>query len=319
MRMKRQAQRGLDFSGSHLTVTNEYYAKYKAISTIMDGAPEMVDRVHKDLSKPLARINSKGSVGGRQHLFTSENVLRILLCQVIEGESLRGIVVRIDDSHFLRRFVGVDNGPMMDFTTLCKVKNAIRPETWHEVNRCVAEKALAMDLIAGTRLRLDTSAVETNIHWPTDSSLLWDAYRVLGRLITRVREIDAGVVGPRRLQTRRAKRLQLKIARCARKKKGHDGDRLKSRYTELIRLVEALVAWTVELRVVIKKGASGQSRTAADVVRLEAIESQMDRYVGLTRRVVDQARRRVLQGESVPNAEKLFSIFEEHTELLKRG
>ena len=316
--MKRQAQRGLDFSGSHLTITNEYYAKYRAISSVLDGSPELIELLHKDLSKPLARVNGKGGCGGRQHQFSSENVLRILLCQVIEGESLREIVVRIDDSHFLRRFVGVDNAPMMDFTTLCKLKNAIRPKTWHAVNRRLAERALAAELIDGTRLRIDTTAVETNIHYPTDSSLLWDVYRVLARLIVKLREIEADLVGRRRLQTRRAKRLQQKIARRA-VKKGDDRNRLKPLYSELIRLVEGLVVWTADLRVALERGENVRCRGAIELVELEAISCQMERYVTLGRRVVDQARRRVLQGESVPNAEKLFSIFEEHTELLKRG
>jgi hypothetical protein len=186
--MKRQAQRALDFSGTHLTITKEYYAKYRAISTFLEKSPEIVDLVHKDLASPLARVNRRAGRGGRQHQFSSENVLRILLCQVIEGESLRGIVVRIDDSHLLRRFVGVDYAAMMDFTTLCKLKNAIRPETWHEVNRLLAERALKEELIEGTRLRVDTTAVETNIHYPTDSSLLWDVYRVLARLIVKLDE-----------------------------------------------------------------------------------------------------------------------------------
>jgi IS5 family transposase len=316
--MKRQAQRALDFSGTHLTITKEYYAKYRAISTFLEKSPEIVDLVHKDLASPLARVNRRAGRGGRQHQFSSENVLRILLCQVIEGESLRGIVVRIDDSHLLRRFVGVDYAAMMDFTTLCKLKNAIRPETWHEVNRLLAERALKEELIEGTRLRVDTTAVETNIHYPTDSSLLWDVYRVLARLIVKLREIDGDLVGSRRLQTRRAKRLQQKIARRAAKKR-HDRDRLKPLYSELIRLVEEVVSWTVELRDAIKRGEETSCRDALDVVKIEAIGREMDHYASLAGRVVGQARRRVLQAESVPNAEKIFSIFEEHTELLIRG
>lgn len=318
MRMKRQAQRALDFTGTHLTITNQYYAKYRAISNILEKSPELVDVVHQDLAKPLARVNRKAGRGGRQHQFSSENVLRILLCQVLEGESLRGIVVRVDDSHFLRQFVGVDYAAMMDFTTLCKLRNAIRPETWHEVNRRLAERALREELIGGTRLRVDTTAVETNIHYPTDSSLLWDVYRVLARLIVKLREMDADLVGTRRLQTRRAKRLQQKIARRAAKKR-HDRDRLKPLYSELIGLVETVVTWTVELRDAVKRGQHVACRDVLDVVRLEAIGREMDHYARLANRVIEQARRRVLQGESVPNADKIFSIFEEHTELLIRG
>ena len=157
LRVKRHCQRGLDYSGSHLALTNEYYAKYEAVSTILAGTPQLVDLVHRDLARALESISGKGS-GGRLHVFSSDQVLRILVCQVIEGQSLRGIVVRIDDSHFLRRFVGIDNGPMMDFTTLCKLKNSISKETWGKVNRCLAEGAVAREQIAGDALRIDSKS-----------------------------------------------------------------------------------------------------------------------------------------------------------------
>ena len=136
MRAKRNPQRGLDFSGSHLKITNEYYARYEAVSTILDQAPRLVNLIHGDLDKTLEYVNLERC--GRRPEYTTDNVLRILICQVLESASLRGIVVRIDDSNFLRRFTRVDNGPMMDYTTLCKFKNAIRPETWEAVNRGLA-------------------------------------------------------------------------------------------------------------------------------------------------------------------------------------
>ena len=112
-------------------------------------------------------------------------MLRILIVQSLEGMSLRQTVVRIDDSPALRQFVRLGVKPMMDFTTLDKLKNAIRPATWKRINTELAHHAVGEQKISGDRLRLDTTAVETNIHWPTDSSLLWDTYRVLARLIER--------------------------------------------------------------------------------------------------------------------------------------
>lgn len=316
LRVKRHCQRGLDYSGSHLALTNGYYAKYEAVSMILCGTPQLVDLVHQDLAHALERINGKGGGGGRLHIFSSEQVLRILVCQVIEGQSLRGIVVRIDDSHFLRRFVGIDNGPMMDFTTLCKLKNAISAETWTKVNRCLAEVAVDRKLIVGEKLRVDTTAVETNIHWPTDSSLLWDVYRVLARLIEQAREVDPEAVGPGRVQLRRAKRLQQRIGRRA-AQKGCAVDRLKPLYSRLIRHVEDIGEWVREVRQEIVD--SPRIVDARGIVMAASIVAQVDHYLGLSARVVDQARRRVLDGESVPNEEKIFSIFEPHTELLKRG
>ncbi len=312
MRAKHVNQRGLDFSKSHLRITNEYYARYEAVSTVLDQAPKMLDLIHRDLEKALDFVNDKHR--GRRPEYTTDNVLRILVCQVLEGASLRKIVVRIDDSNFLRRFARIDNGPMMDYTTLCKLKNAIRRDTWKAVNRCLARYAFQQELIEGSKLRLDTTAVETNVHWPTDSALLWDVYRTLDRLIRQAREIDPEAVGSRRLQSRRAKRLQQQIARRA-AYRGRAAGQLKPLYLQAIRMVEDLFDWAGSVRQELDRSR----RLTGVTAKAAALIQQIDHYIELGRRVVDQARRRVLDGERVPNDDKLFSIFESHTELLKRG
>jgi IS5 family transposase len=314
LRAKRNPQRGLDFSGSHLKITNEYYARYEAVSTVLDQAPKLVNLIHGDLDKTLEYVNLERC--GRRPEYTTDNVLRILICQVLEGASLRGIVVRIDDSNFLRRFTRIDNGPMMDYTTLCKLKNAIHPETWKAVNRGLAEHAVRRELIDGGRLRLDTTAVETNVHYPTDSTLLWDVYRTLDRLIRQAREIDPEAVGSRRLQARRAKRLQQKINRRA-ANKGRSVQQLKPLYMQLIRMVNDLLGWARSVRKAL--AASWRFTSVMDAAKAAAITEQIDHYTVLGQQVVSQTRRRVLQGKRVSNDEKLFSIFEPHTELLRRG
>jgi len=316
LRAKHVNQRGLDFSKSNLKITNQYYARYEAVSTVLDQAPKLLDLIHRDLVQALKGVNQEGRRRGRPYAYTSEHVLRILICQVVEDKSLRGIVVRIDDSNFLRRFVRIDDGPMMDYTTLCNMKNRIRNDTWKAVNRRLAEYAVQSELIDGDRLRLDTTAVETNIHWPADSSLLWDVYRTLDRLIRQAREIDPEAVGTRRLQARRAKRLQQKISRKA-ANKGRSAQQLKPLYMQLIPMVEDLFGWARSVRKELAK--SRRFASVMDAAKAAAIVEQIDHYIELGQRVVDQARRRVLEGERVPNEEKLFSIFEPHTELLIRG
>src|SRR6266851_1493748 len=129
MRPKTNPQTELDFSPSNLQVTNEYYQKYEAVSRILDEHPKIVDLMHRALKQALSNCASQDSAGGRFE-YTSDTVLRVLICQTIENCSLRAIIIRIDDSHYLRRFVRIYDGPMMDFTTLCKLKNSISPETW---------------------------------------------------------------------------------------------------------------------------------------------------------------------------------------------
>ncbi len=317
MRSKVKRQRELDFQPSNLKVTNEYYKKYEAVSRVLDENPVILDLVHQDLKDPLKSGTSKDH-SGKNFEYTSETVLRILICQTIENCSLRGIVVRIDDSHFLRRFVLIDSGPMMDYTTLCRFKNCIRSETWKKVNQALARYAVEESLIDGEQLRLDTTAVETNIHWPTDSSLLWDTYRVLARLIEEARAIDPEAVGDRRLHTKRAKRLYAKISRKASKKPG-SMEALQPFYERLIQLVTGICQWAEAVRQRLQEGCRNKRYGVFEHAMAEYIVEELAHYRQLGLRVIDQAARRVLDGEQVPNDEKLFSIFEPHTELLKRG
>jgi len=207
---------------------------------------------------------------------------------------------------------------MMDFTTLDKFKNALRPTTWKRVNHALAQHAVSQDRISGDRLRLDTTAVETNIHWPTDSTLLLDTYRVMARWIERTREVDTDVVGSDRLQVRRAKREALTITRAA-AQKGRRARSLKRPYKRLIRRVEGILSWAADVAHGLVAGIESQRYDARAHAHAEVLVEELAHFHPLGERVVDQSRRRVLHGESVPNAEKLFSLFEPHTELLKRG
>lgn len=317
MRRKINRQAELDFQPSNLQLTNEYYEKYEAVSTVLDQSPRIVDLVHRDLKDAL---ESETSDDNRSGIFkyTSDTMLRILICQIIEGLSLRRIVIRIDDSHYLRRFVRIFSGPMMDFTTLCKLKNCISPKTWKKLNDALARYAVQESLIDGEQLRMDTTAVETNIHWPTDSSLLWDTYRVMARLIEQARELDPAVVGHRRLQTTKAKGLYAKISRKASKKRGSQ-QKLKPLYERLIELTTSICNWGDQVRQKLERNCQKGRCGEVEGEIAQAIANEIAHYHHLGLRVIDQASRRVLDDEQVPNEEKVLSIFEPHTELLRRG
>lgn len=316
MRNKINNQSEFNFQPSNLEITNKYYAKYQAISEILDNNPKIIDAVHRDLGAPLEKMAAAEKKRGAKFEYTSDTILRMVMCQIIEGHSLRANVVRVDDSNFLRFFVRIYNGSMIDFTTFNRLKNQIRPQTWKKINTILAQMAVKEDLITGERLRLDTTAVETNIHWPTDSSLLWDTYRVLARLVEQVRELAPLIVGNQRLLTRKAKRVQQKISRKAANKE-RSPRAIKSLYIKLIGLVEDICEWTDNILKALD--GSKKSSSTFDQATVEYVQLQMRHYRGLGERVVDQARRRVLNQEQVPNHEKIFSIFEPHTELLKRG
>ena len=157
MRRKRDTQGWLEFQPSNLKLTNNFFAKYAAISQILDKTPRLLELVHRNLEKPLEAENRESKKRGG-FVYTSEMVLRLALCQVLEAASLREIVIRIDDSNNLRRFTRINDGPMMNYTTLCKLRNAIQPETWKKMNETLAKVAVKRELISGDQLRLDTTA-----------------------------------------------------------------------------------------------------------------------------------------------------------------
>ena len=313
MRLKRNTQDEFDFQPSTLKVTVEYFERYERIGMILDENPEIVEFVHRDLNKLLKSANRVSP--GRKCQITSDTVLRMLICQVVEGESLRGTVIRIDDSHYLRRFVRVFGGGMIDFSTLCVLKNAIRPKTWKKINEILTKAAVEQELIDGGKVRLDTTAVETNIRWPTDSGLLWDTYRVMCRLVNTARELDPASASDRRLQPKQAKRLHGKIARSS-GKKGVVSKEAKSLYTSLIQLVSDLLDWVPAVCERLRAGLGEEDQYRAMV---EMVIAQIEHFRSLGQKVLSQARRRIIDGEQVPNEEKIFSIFEPHTELLQRG
>lgn len=318
MRLKQDKQRRFDFHRATLKITRQHHERYAAISEILDETPAIVREVHDDVVGMLERESRRVSRRGRRCRFTSENLLRLLICQVIEGLSLREVVVRVDDSDAFRTFTRIHDGPMMDFTTLCRLRSSIRAETWKKVNQALAKAAVAAELIHGDRLRLDTTLVETNIRWPSDSGLLWDTYRTLGRLIRMGRELDSTVADDRRLQDKKAKKLQLAIAREVAKRKRKEC-RVKRLYGALIGHGEAILAIAIVAAERLGKLGAGDRSGSMRGALAQQLSTELLRIVELGRRVVDQARRRVLNGESVPATEKIYSIFEPHTELIKRG
>jgi IS5 family transposase len=149
--------------------------------------------------------------------------------------------------------------------------------------------------------------------------LLWDVYRVLARLIEQARELDATVDSNKRLRLKRVKKLASTIARLASNKSPSSRKKVRHLYRQLIEAVENIIEWSISVGEALQEGMRQQRYDIIGHATAEAIVHEMGHYRSLGHRVVDQARRRVLNGEQVPNEEKIFSIFEPHTELLKRG
>jgi IS5 family transposase len=305
MRRIREAVLPFAWDNDELPKTvREYHEKYKGISRIVDDHPEILEMAHQDLKRL-----SSGGRKGREGDFTSETILRALVVHAIEGLSLRETVVRIADSEFLQDFLRTRKRAVMDFTFLDKCFQAVRPATWKRLNTALTQAAVKSGKIDPSTIRADTTAVETNIHWPTDASLLWDTWRVASRLLKRGREIVPETC-PHRFHDGKIKALYLFITRYAKSKNTRRRRKVRATFRKLIERVE----WIVEAVRWFCNWAPLHNN-----LELTAIADELRRFLPLMKRVTQQARRAQIDGEKVRAAERVFSLFEPHTELLMRG
>jgi len=285
-------------------IVRDYRARYRAISQVVDKNPGIVKAVHKDLLKL-----SEGDATGRDADYTSDNILRALIVQHCEGLSFRDAVVRIGSEPFLQDFLGMRKKPVMDFTFLNKCFRAIEPDTWRRVNELLGRYGVAQGAVNTGVIRADTTVVESNIHYPTDASLLWDTWRVASRLLARAREIAPASV-PHRFHDRKIKRLYLYVTRYLPSKSASRQRKVKSEFRTLIERT----AWIVAIAGEFCAAAASRGNAALTAVALE-----LKAYLPSMETVVAQARRARIEGETVPASERVFSLFEQHTELIKRG
>ena len=223
----------------------------------------------------------------------------------IEGDSYREVVVRIENSEFLQGFVCLGIKPMMDFSFLNKAFGILSDETWQTMNRVLAQYAKGQEKITSEKLRMDTTVYETNIHYPTDSSLLWDSFRTVARLIQQIQRELPHLPLNHRFHEKKIKKLALFITRNGSSNTKNKKRKVKSTYRKLI----ARVNWIV-----------GVARHALSVLEAAGYDAALlVHYIPIVEKIAHQAEQRVLQGITLAADEKVYSLFEEHTELLKRG
>ncbi len=193
MHLKSDRQCFLDFTTpSDSKIVHDYEWKYNRISEILDANPEIIDAIHQDIKKL-----SEGNRKGRKATYTSENFLRTLVVQQIERTPYRSTIIRLSHSGFLQRFVRFGDRPVMSHGLLNCAFKSIKPETWKNINEVLTRYAFQEGSINPETLRFDTTVVESSIHYPTDSSLLWDSFRTLHRLLGHARKHTPGAVAAR--------------------------------------------------------------------------------------------------------------------------
>jgi transposase, IS5 family len=243
-----------------------------------------------------------------------EVILRMLVVKHLYGWSYAATERWVSDSLVLRQFCRVYAAPVPDETTLLRWANLIQPATLHGVLDSVVELAQSLKVTHGRKLRIDGTVVETNIHPPTDSTLLYDSVRVLSRTLAKAKQVlqAARAMAPPifRERTRSATRQMQRIMEAARQRGTEAADRMHTAYHRRLDSTRATVQ---------------QAQRVGDILQAQAIAgtqklgSTLDHVVPLLQQVIAQTMRRVMQGEAVPAAEKLGSLFEPHTAIMRKG
>ena len=271
------------------------------ISQILDSIPTIADMVLQDLTHGVKHRNC-GAEG-----MTAEQVLRAAIIKQTEGFSYNELAFHTVDSNTYRNFcrIGlIDKG--FKKSALCKNIKALSPETWESINRLLGAYGEDKDIEKGKEARIDCTVVCTNIHEPTDSSLLWDSTRVLTRILNKMKEeLGADILFTD--HTRRAKRRSLQILNAKSKKA-----RVKP-YKDLLKITGKTVSYAKSAAAVLESYGFADTRDMALAV---AMLKDFEELIPLAENVIDQTTRRILHDEKVPAQEKIFSIFEPHTDII---
>ena len=238
----------------------------------------------------------------------------MLVVMRLYGWSFQQAEYFVNDSLVLRQFCRVYLERVPDDTTLIRWANTIGPETIQRLNDRVVQLARSLKVTRGRKLRVDTTAVETDIHFPTDSGLIGDGVRVVSRLLRRARvalgEAASGLKEAFRSRVRSVRRLSQQLHRISRRKGDQGREALKAAYGRLVAVAKRAGAQGRRVLGVLQKSgdAPGARRLA------ERLGEVLPRLKQATR----QAERRVLKGDPVPSGEKLVSLFEPHTRVIPR-
>jgi len=294
--MRQLVQEQLALAGP--VVNHPHARELEGIDRILSDNPGLGELVLQDLHRGLA-VPEEGRQG-----MTAEQVLRVSVLKQLNTYTYEELSFHLADSATYQAFcrLGYLNEPLSKSTLQRNIKK-VSEQTWEAINRILVRYAGKLGVEDGRRVRTDGTVSETNIHHPTDSSLLFDSVRVISRLLSRAHETFGIDRFPNR--TRRAKRRALDVlnAKNARKR--------RSAYRDLLMVTAETLNYS--------RAADAQLKAHAVVPRTVALRAALRHYTALAERVIDQTERRVLRGESVPASEKIVSIFEEHTDVIVKA
>lgn len=285
-----------------LTLENPHWAvntEFAVIDTILSLHPEIYELVKQDF---------KGSTGkslGRKDTPTIEQILRGALYKEMKTLTYRELEYAQHDSRICVLFLKLNGRSPISFSVWQKYISMIKAETLEKVMIAINKIAQAEGLDDFSKARTDSTAIETNVHYPTNNSLMWDCIKTFDRLLVKLAEETGGVITGRRYK-KQAKKHFAKINNTK------PGEKRKETFEKQLKLLRTSINQAEAALVVLP------SLRYADDAAL-ALATEIKNLLPKAERIYSMTHRHEILGEKVPNEDKLFSIFEDHTDIIVKG
>jgi len=271
---------------------HRFSADLQAMSQILDKHAVFTQWVHDDLT---AGVSKKGS--GAKGM-TSEQVLRAGLIKQMNDWSYEFLEIQCVDSEMTRAFIKLGFGEAYSDSCLQSNISKVRGETWQKISNGLIRYAAEAGVEKGRMIRMDSTVIETNIHEPSDSSLMYDMIRTTNQVFARMRK-ELGIKVYGNISTKDAKKFVLRIMNAVSRE-----DR-KKLYKKLLKSCKEMLDRIKKARLKLEDDCGAAKK--------------LDNILELAPRIIDQTYRRVIKEEKVPSTEKIVSVFESHTDIIVKG
>ena len=272
--------------------------------------PALLDLVRQCLAQRSPRSTRTGRTG-----MAPDRLLRCCVMKHLKGWSFRDLERELRSNLVYRRFTHFDAETTPDFTVFSRSFALLSPAVTEEIHQRVVSLACEQGVAQGRSLRTDSTVVESNVHYPTDSSLLGDGIRVLSRSLQRIaceckngalEVVDHG---------RAVKHRLLEISRAAKSLTEANQERMRDSYRKLVGLTRSVVR---QASAVVQRWGKGRLKVRGKLLRVETQIGQLRHFLPLVEQVITQTKKRVWGGDSHVEG-KVLSLFEPHTEVIRKG
>ena len=296
MRAIRDAQLRLEFYKSESGLSK----KLEKVSEILDKDISFLEKIAQDFkTKKKSKAGAKG--------MPVEQAVRVAIIKQMYQLGYKRLYNELNDNLSYRSFIKTHEEKVPKKMTLNDNIKKISPGGWEEINKVIVKTAIELGIEKGKRVRMDSTGVESNIHYPTDGELLWDCVRVLDRIIEMVKEEYPDIEIKYHNHTMRAKRRRFKIVNTSSKEKR------KAAYKDLLKVSRATAEYSEScIEQLEKKVKQGE-------IEAGVYKENVSGYLKSLKTIINQTERRVLNDEKVESKDKLVSIFETHTDILAKG